>query len=205
MVSLMVALPGPAAALLTRTVPVYGRLAGTANIAGFVAAYHLHGLLSVLGVSAALASGPAAFLALKALGVLYLCALGFLCLREALLPAPGVAKGDSTRTRGPTPRARSIPRSFLDGFATNALNPKVAMFYLAAFPQFLGTDAVAHAAALVLVALHCLASVLWFGALVLVLDRLASSVGAPAWERRVKGATGVAFVGFGAMLVGVGA
>ena len=52
--SLLVMSPGPNGVLIAKTVPTSGRAAGFANVAGFVAAFYLHGSLSILGISAIL-------------------------------------------------------------------------------------------------------------------------------------------------------
>ncbi|CFX15406.1 conserved exported protein of unknown function [Candidatus Filomicrobium marinum] len=61
--ALLVMSPGPNGLLIAKTVPSSGRSAGFANVAGFVAAFYVHGALSILGISIILvrsaeASGP---------------------------------------------------------------------------------------------------------------------------------------------------
>lgn len=96
-----------------------------------------------------------------------------------------------------------MPSAFLEGFLTNALNPKVSMFYLAAFPQFIphmaGGEA-ALGAAFSLVTVHALINAVWFGAMVWLFARLAGAARNPTFQRWLKGVTGVVFIGFGARL-----
>jgi len=63
--SLLVMSPGPNGVLIAKTVPTSGRGAGFANVAGFVAAFHLHGALSILGISILLVQSATAFTIVK--------------------------------------------------------------------------------------------------------------------------------------------
>ena len=88
----------------------------------------LHILAAALGLSAVLATSAAAFTVVKWLGAGYLIYLGI-----ALMRARGGLGAQVTQ-----PRARaSRRRVFWQGFLTNALNPKVALFFLAFVPQFI--------------------------------------------------------------------
>jgi threonine/homoserine/homoserine lactone efflux protein len=90
-------------------------------------------------------------------------------------------------------------KAFLEGFLTNALNPKVSMFYLAAFPQFIpiGSEI---SMAYVLVSLHVVIAVVWFSSMVFLLSRLTSLSASASFGRWLKSITGIVFIGFGATL-----
>ena len=100
----------------------------------------------------------------------------------------------------PARRRRTFVRAFGEGFLTNALNPKVSMFYLAAFPQFIPAGDSAVAAAFLLVGTHALINVIWFGAMVMLLARVSKTAGNPSFQRWLKGITGLVFMGFGLKL-----
>jgi threonine/homoserine/homoserine lactone efflux protein len=93
-----------------------------------------------------------------------------------------------------------MARAFGEGFLTNALNPKVSMFYLAAFPQFIPAGDGAVSAAFALVAIHSLINALWFGAMIVLLASMRSAARNPSFQRWLKGVTGVVFMGFGLKL-----
>ena len=59
--SLLVISPGPNGALIAKTVPIYGRSAGFANVWGFVCAFYVHGTLSIFGISMLLLQSAQAF------------------------------------------------------------------------------------------------------------------------------------------------
>ena len=75
--------PGPNGVLIAKTVPTSGRGAGFVNIAGFVAAFYVHGALSAFGISLILVKSAEAFFVLKIIGAAYLCWIGLKALRDA--------------------------------------------------------------------------------------------------------------------------
>jgi len=105
-----------------------GRDAGIAASLGIAAGCFAHSLLAALGVSALLAKSATLFLTVKYVGAGYLLYLAWKALRSA-------GAGDAT----PTDAILSTPplgKLFVEGFLTNLLNPKVALFILAFLPQF---------------------------------------------------------------------
>ncbi|TCL00531.1 threonine/homoserine/homoserine lactone efflux protein [Shimia isoporae] len=192
--ALLVMSPGPNSVLIAKTVPTSGRAAGFANVTGFVAAFYLHGAMSVLGISIILTQSALAFSIVKYLGAAYLCWIGIKALLAAYRGATPVAD------TAPARRRRTLAKAFTEGFLTNALNPKVSMFYLAAFPQFIALGETTAAASFLLVFIHSMINALWFGAMVLLLDRLRHAAQNTHFQRWLKGVTGVVFLGFGAKL-----
>jgi len=192
--ALLVMSPGPNGVLIAKTVPTSGRAAGFANVAGFVAAFYVHGALSIFGISIILVRSAEAFFVVKMLGAAYLCWIGFKALREAWR---GVAKVVEV---APARRRRHLAKAFAEGFVTNVFNPKVSMFYLAAFPQFIPLGEGAVASAFLLVCVHALINAVWFTAMILLFARLTQAARSGRFQRWLKAVTGVVFVAFGARL-----
>ncbi|WP_336036022.1 LysE family translocator [Halobacterium yunchengense] len=128
----LVLAPGPDTVLVLSAGAADGRRAGVTAALGVSAGVLVHTALVAVGLAAVLAASPAAFAALKVAGGAYLCWLG----------ARTLADGG-----GPT-ADRDVPRPFVSGFATNVLNPKVAVFFLAFLPQFVDGSAAASVPAL---------------------------------------------------------
>ncbi len=80
------------------------------------------------------------------------------------------------------------------------LNPKVAMFYLAAFPQFIPAHHAVASGALLLIVIHSALNIIWFSAMVLLFNRLRGVAASGRVQRWVKGATGAVLLAFGARL-----
>ena len=122
--------PGP------DTFYILGRTAGQGWRGGAVAALGIgsgcfvHIVAGALGLSALLAASATAFSVLKWVGGAYLVWMGIAMLR-APTQTPETAQAPQQQLR----------RVFVQGFATNALNPKVALFFLAFLPQFIAPDA----------------------------------------------------------------
>lgn len=118
------------------TAAARGRVAGVLAALGVGAGCVFHTLLAALGVSALIAASELAFTALKWAGAAYLVWSGLLMLRP---------RAASTGT-SPAPNKTDHP--FWQGALINALNPKVALFFLAFLPQFIDAGAPGQAAAL---------------------------------------------------------
>jgi len=195
MAALLIMSPGPNGVLVAKTVPTSGRAAGFANIGGFVVAFFVHGSFAMFGLSLLLLQSANLFTAVKLAGAAYLIWIGAKALRDAWRGQPA-----ALAQVAPARRRRTLVKAFAEGFLTNALNPKVAMFYIAAFPQFVPHDSVSPMAAYALVAVHAALNVAWFGPLVLLFDRLSALARGGGAQRAIKGLTGVVFVGFGIKL-----
>jgi len=192
--SLLVMSPGPNGLLIAKTVPASGRAAGFANIFGFVCAFYLHGALSILGISIILVNSSTAFAFVKYLGAAYLCWIGLKALRDSVRITSAAPSAASTR------RKRRLTTAFMEGLLTNALNPKVSMFYLAAFPQFISAADSAVTSSFLLVFVHSMINAIWFGMMVILFSRLSTMARHPSFQRWLKGVTGVVFVAFGVRL-----
>ena len=192
--ALLVMSPGPNGVLIAKTVPTSGKAAGFANIAGFFAAFYVHGALSILGISIILVQSAQLFFVVKMLGAAYLCYIGLKALWQAW-------RGFSAPLAvSPAKRRRTLERAALEGFLTNALNPKVSMFYLAAFPQFIPANADATLWAFALVVIHSLLNILWFSSLVLLFSSFKTLGSSALMQRWLKALTGTVFIGFGLKL-----
>jgi len=192
--ALLVMSPGPNGVLIAKTVPTSGRKAGFANVAGFVAAFYLHGALSIFGISILLVRSAEAFMVVKVLGAAYLCWIGFKALREAW------KGGAAVPAVAPARRRRHLAKAFAEGLVTNALNPKVSMFYLAAFPQFIPFGEGTAQSAFLLVCVHAALNVFWFSAMILLFARLTRAARSGRFQRWLKGVTGMIFMLFGVKL-----
>jgi len=139
--------PGADLALIGARSAAHGFRSGAAAALGVGTGCVVHVAAATLGLSALIASSAAAFTVLRWVGAIYLVWLGIGLLRGAGASAPAAVAGAAVTWR----------RSFVQGFLTNALNPKVALFFLAFLPQFI--DAAAPDKALAFVALGALFAV----------------------------------------------
>jgi threonine/homoserine/homoserine lactone efflux protein len=121
----LVATPGPNVLyLVTRTLS-QGRAAGFVSLAGTTSGFLFHVLAAALGLSALLHAVPYAYDTIRIAGALYLAWLAWSTWR-----APDIVPAGGCALRAP------VATLYRDGVVTAILNPKVAMFQLALFPQF---------------------------------------------------------------------
>jgi len=127
----LTATPGPDMLLIASRSVSQGRAAGFASLAGIQAGTYCHALAAALGLSQLFLVVPVAYDIVRWVGAAYLLYLAWKTLRsEGTLPAPY-----GTMARQP------VGRIFRQGLVTNLLNPKMALFVLALFPQFIQPEA----------------------------------------------------------------
>ncbi|MEI6159067.1 MAG: LysE family translocator, partial [Roseococcus sp.] len=119
--------PGPNMLYLVSRSLAQGTRAGMVSLAGCQAGTLAIMLCAAAGITAALFAVPYAWDALRIGGAIYLAWLAWQCVR------PGAEPLFAPRSLPPEPDAKL----FAVGFATAALNPKVALFYVAVLPPFL--------------------------------------------------------------------
>lgn len=193
-----VVIPGPSVLFVVAQGLRDGSKAAVTSAAGTATGAMTYVLVTAAGLSAVIASSATAFSVVHYAGAAYLCWLGVTALRgrgHAQAPATGAAR---TRQR------RSPWRSYRQGVVVELGNPKVALFFLALFPQFLH-DSAGPAATQVLVlgavfvVIGFLSDAFW-GTLAGRLRRLA-----PVATNRFDRATGLVYLGLGGWAAATGA
>ena len=124
--------PGPSLALVLRSTVSAGGHAGLLVALAHGIGVWLYALAVVFGVAAVLLHMPSLMLAVQLGGVVFLLYLGAQMMRGGL--AAGEKNPEDTADLA---SARSSGRHFLDGFLIVFLNPKIMVFFLAVFSQFL--------------------------------------------------------------------
>lgn len=188
---LLVLTPGPVwIYLLSRTL-AQGRRAGYFSLVGVASGVVVHVFLAAAGLSAIVLAVPGAFNALKLAGAGYLLWLALSTLRGS---------GFTFAPQALPPVADRV--LFRQGLAASVLNPKVAVFYLSLFPQFInpGTGSV-FGQSVVLGVVHISISLV-FDALLVTVAALLSAwfVQRPAWLRLQRWFLGSAFGALAAWL-----
>ncbi|MCC9064883.1 LysE family translocator [Flavobacterium piscisymbiosum] len=120
--------PGPNMLYLISRSITQGKKAGIISLAGVICGFLFHITMVSFGLTAILFAVPIAYTILKTIGVVYLLYLAF----QAIKPN---SKGIFETPNNLSPDKPG--KLFRIGFLTNVLNPKVAVFYLSFFPQFI--------------------------------------------------------------------
>jgi threonine/homoserine/homoserine lactone efflux protein len=184
--------PGLDTALVLRSALTRGRRDAAATAAGIVAGLFVWGAAAAVGISALLTASHVAYDVLRFAGAAYLVWFG---LRLLVRAARGTPAHEPGGTAGSSPW-----RAARQGLATNLLNPKVGVFYLALLPQFLPSGSDPLAVGLLLAGVHGLISVVWFAMLITLASALSARLRRPGTVRAIDGVTGTTLIGFGVKL-----
>ncbi len=182
--------PGPDTAYIVGRSIQLGWRGGTAAALGICCGCLVHVFAAAIGLSALLAASLSAFSVVKLIGAAYLCYMG---IRMVLSAGPVAVVPDQFEPV-------SLRTVFWQGALTNALNPKVALFFLAFLPQFVAVDSSHKALAFVLLGiLFNINGTLWNLGIAVIAAKAAHRVRksrqAFAWINRTLGALFV-YLGF---------
>ncbi len=183
----LIVIPGPAVLFIVAQGVSVGRGAALVGVLGVSTGALVHTVAAAIGLSALIASSATAFTVVKLAGAAYLVVLGV----RRLLGRDEVVAAAAQR--------QPLRRIFRQGFVTNLLNPKTALFFLAFLPQFVDRQRGSVPGQLIVLGLV-------FTAIATVSDSswaiLASSVSgwlrqSKGYERVVRYVSGTIFVGLG--------
>ena len=135
--------PGPDMLYIAGRTARQGFRSGLAAVMGINVGCLVHTFAAAIGLSAILMASTKAFFIVKLLGAAYLVYVGISLLMEK-------ERGSTSLKISSTLPLKTARQVFWQGFLTNVLNPKVALFFLAFLPQFISTDSTTKPAAFVL-------------------------------------------------------
>jgi threonine/homoserine/homoserine lactone efflux protein len=184
--ALLTVTPGAATALVVRSAATGGQRRALATTVGNSLGVLAWGCFAAMGVAAVVATSAEAFTAIKLVGAVVLVALGLQSLRghreDPARPAPG----------------RGAP--LRDGLVTSLANPKLAVFFVALFPQFVPDGAPVLPSALLMAAMVVGFDLVWYSALAYLVARARRAFVDGPWLARAQRFTGAVLVGLGVRL-----
>jgi threonine/homoserine/homoserine lactone efflux protein len=190
---LLVLVPGPDFAVVTKNVLAGGRRRGSWASAGVATSNFVQGTAAACGLSAVIVRAQPVFEAVKWAGVVYLAFLGAQAIRSAIRGRPDLTGG------GQSAVAAHPFVGWRQGFLSNITNPKVAVFYLAVLPQFLVPGA-SPGWLLALAWSHATLSLAWLLVLTAGLHRFGGLLLRRGVRRGLDATTGAVLLGFSARL-----
>lgn len=191
--------PGVDTLLVIRNSARGGVRDGVVTSLGICNGLFVHATISAVGISFILMQTAWAFSVLKIGGACYLVWLGIGSLRQCWQGRGAIGIGGAAQ---PKSRLRT-GRAFREGFLSNVLNPKTALFYMAFLPQFIEPAAPALSQSLFLASLHFIMAMVWQCGVALTVDRARFWLTRPTVGRVFHGLTGGAFVAIGAKLAAI--
>lgn len=186
--------------IITRSM-AQGQTAGFYSVLGITSGILVHTLLASLGLSVLLANSPTAFMIVKYIGASYLCYLGFKMLTSKQQPL--IADSLSEDEQLATAKSTNHWQIYQQGLLTNVFNPKVALFFLAFFPQFIDSS-YAHGmlSFLILGLTFATTGFIWCSCLALLASLLSKNLREnPSIEIVLNKISGVVFIGLGIKLL----
>ncbi|WP_180275365.1 LysE family translocator [Vibrio coralliilyticus] len=194
-ITILTLTPGLDTALVLRNSSRGGVKDGVATSLGICLGLFVHATFSAIGISAILAQSAELFNAVKMVGAAYLIWLGATTLREVWKGDVALSDMDA-RTHN-----LDIKRSLREGFLSNVLNPKTAVFYLAFLPQFIDPEGSAFLQSTLMAAIHFVIAMIWQCGLAGTLNSAKNLLKSPTFMRRMEATTGVVLVGLGVKLM----
>jgi len=191
--------PGPDTAYIVGRSVAQGRGAGLMSALGISAGCCVHSLACAFGLTALLAASATAFTVIKFVGAIYLMYLGVRLIFTKPAQQARAGQASPSRVSG---APKSIRQLFLQGFWTNVLNPKVVLFFVSFFPQFVTTGSEDKALAfLTLGAVFVAMSMAWNTFVAWIAGSVTQRFsGKPAVKKWLDRGVGSAFVGLGVKL-----
>ncbi|MEH7249358.1 LysE family translocator [Neobacillus niacini] len=189
---LLILLPGPDTAIATKNTLSVGRTGGFKTMLGTCCALLIHTLAAVAGLSAIIVKSALLFSFFKYAGAAYLVYLGAKTLW-------------ALRNKQVTPEISAESRyegksCFKQGFLTNLLNPKVAVFFLTFLPQFVDSGSPTLIPFLIMGITYTFLTAIWFFIYIYLLNQIGAFMKRPRTQRVMEAATGTILIGFGIKL-----
>ncbi|WP_375665704.1 LysE family translocator [Bartonella sp. TT121SHDZB] len=155
------------------------------NVLGLCTATYAHGVFSILGVSALILNNKTLFLLVKLMGSCYLLYMGFKSIKSGIHSLNSKEK-ISTNEKSIVGTTKLFT-SYMDGFLTQIPNPKVSIFYIAAFPKFLASGGSVKKG-FELVTIHSFNILAWFTLMTIFI----SFANATLKKKKIKGCINIA-------------
>lgn len=187
----LVILPGPDTGIMTKNTLTVGRQGGFKTMLGICCALSIHTLTAILGLSAIIAKSVLLFSIFKYIGAVYLIYLGI----KSLWTLRNKEKAETT-----TENKYKNKSSFKQGFLTNLLNPKIAVFFLTFLPQFVNPESHTFMPFLILGITYIVLTVVWYLFYIYLLNQISAFMKKPKTQKVIEGITGTILIVFGIKL-----
>jgi RhtB (resistance to homoserine/threonine) family protein len=189
----LIILPGPDTAIATKNTLTVGRTGGFKTMLGTCCALLIHTLAAVVGLSAIIVKSALLFSVFKYVGAVYLIYLGIKTL--------WALKNKKAATTQMIFESKYESKScFKQGFLTNILNPKVAVFFLTFLPQFVDSGKNTFIPFLIMGITYSVLTAVWFLFYIYLLNQISAFMKKPRTQTFIEGITGTILIGFGVKL-----
>jgi RhtB (resistance to homoserine/threonine) family protein len=193
--AVVIVVPGPDTAVVTRNVLMHGRRAALGTSFGVSAGLLVWTVAAAVGIASLLRASAVAFTVVKLVGALYLIWLGLQALRAA-----GRAAASQSPPHPTTRRAMSALGGFRQGLLSDLANPKIGIFFTSLLPQFVDPGRPVLVPFLALGVVFVLMTVAWLVLYCLVTARAAQTLQRPRVKAALDRVTGIVLIALGLRL-----
>lgn len=191
MCMVLIILPGPDTTIATKNTLTIGKKGGLRTVWGTCCALMIHTTAAVVGLSAIIVKSAMVFSMFKFVGAIYLFYLGVKTLWSL----------KNKKTNEIIPKKNYQGRScFKQGFLTNLLNPKVAVFFLTFLPQFVDGSSNTFLPFLLMGITYTVLTIIWFLFYISLINQISAFIKKPSVNKAMEGVTGLVLIGFGLKL-----
>ena len=188
--------PGLDTALVIRNTTRGGWKDGITCSLGICCGLFVHATLSAVGLSVLLVGSAELFTAVKTVGAIYLIYLGIQSIRSTFNQHQ-----TTNATIEKSKESKPLAVSFKEGFLSNILNPKTAVFYLALLPQFINPEYNALIQSLLMASIHFIIAMLWQGGIALLVEKAQEMMASEKVTKRIERVTGMVLILLGGNLL----
>jgi RhtB (resistance to homoserine/threonine) family protein len=192
--AIVIVIPGPDTAVVTKNVLVHGRRAALATSFGVSTGILVWTIAAAVGVASVVRASEVAFTVLRVIGAVYLVWLGVQALRAA-----GHESAATLAQAAPKPSMGALG-GFRQGLFSDLANPKIGIFFTSLLPQFVDPGHPVLVPFLALGAVFVLMTVVWLSAYCLVAARAAETLTRPRVRAALDRFTGVVLIAIGLRL-----
>ncbi|MGF1786676.1 LysE family translocator [Photobacterium swingsii] len=194
-ITILTLTPGLDTALVIRNTSRSGLADGCMTSFGICSGLFVHAFFSAVGISAILAQSAELFQMVKMVGATYLIWLGVISLRAMVKNKGCIEIGELVQG------TYSAKRSLREGFLSNVLNPKTAVFYLAFLPQFVNPEGSPLWQSMLMASIHFIIAMVWQCGLASILNSAKNLLKNARFMHWMEGVTAVVLVGLGIKLL----
>ncbi|HDR7711020.1 LysE family translocator [Bacillus thuringiensis] len=192
---LIIIMPGPGFALVTKNTIAYGKNGGMRTVLGTISGMMIHTIMATLGLSAILMKFSMLFTFIKYAGAFYLIYLAVKSIKSAFSK-----KEDMQVLLERHSKDIGTIKSFRQGFTTAILNPKTAVFFLSFLPQFIVSNQNHFFQFLLLGLTFTTLTGIWYLLYISLIRQLRIFLRKERVNRTMEGITGIVLLVFGVRL-----
>lgn len=192
---LIIMMPGPGFALVTKNTISHGRNGGIKTVLGTVSGMMIHTIMATLGLSAILMKFAMLFTLIKYAGAFYLIYLAVKSIKSAFSKQEKVSGSVEINSKD-----IGTVKSFRQGFTTAILNPKTAVFFLSFLPQFIVSTQSHFFQFLLLGFTFTTLTAIWYLLYISLIRQLRTFLRKEKVNRTIEGITGTVLLVFGVRL-----